>query len=488
MAYGKMIWTPRQTQALYLDGSHYLELPEQPNLIETNPGFEDGDLTGWIGATGVTVSAGSAYSGTYKATIPIEKVISTDQTINLLRGVKYKLIVALKGVGDDLAPLISIIDQYGKFAMSSDQDEFALTANWQIWSINFTATQNYQNCVIQIANAAGGNLYVDDVSLSVEYLDYGIDDFTIDLLHCPLATTGNICLARKCSDALSTTGIGWQLYHDSAGVYRLALNDGGGQVVIASSAITQLQNLLYHWVRVVVSRTNNLVSFYVDGVAKGSGSIAAVTGSISSDQPLRLFAWDSGTALYKGFCDFIRFTRTPIPNATWMASEWASIQYGCLRQCFDNGALWEFEEDLIDQSANHLLLNYLPGDDPTYEDGWPYADGEVGYTFSHNYNYGHQESYIDMPDRGRTLDGQAWQYAPIQDKRSYILPFTTLTAAQINILNAAYLAHTPIQFYLDADLPKTADVYITAPPQRTSQPYFRIGAFVSDISLSLEEI
>ena len=108
------------------------------------------------------------------------------------------------------------------------------------------------------------------------------------------------------------------------------------------------------------------------------------------------------------------------------------------------------------------------------------------YTFAQNYSYGHVPGYLDLVSRKRALDGTAYvDIGPI--KRTWSLKFTGAPLVQKEAWEAAYESGLPIDFYLDADLPLTAQVILTAPPDSSSEAAFISGVHTWSISVELEE-
>jgi len=108
------------------------------------------------------------------------------------------------------------------------------------------------------------------------------------------------------------------------------------------------------------------------------------------------------------------------------------------------------------------------------------------YTFAVNYQFGHKPGYLDLVSRKRALDGTAYADAgPI--KRTWQLDFSGAPLAQKEAFEAAYESGLPVDFYLDADLAKTAEVEFTAPPDIASEAAFIAGVHTWSISVEFEE-
>lgn len=108
------------------------------------------------------------------------------------------------------------------------------------------------------------------------------------------------------------------------------------------------------------------------------------------------------------------------------------------------------------------------------------------YVFAVNYSFGHKPGYLDLNSRKRALDGTAYMDAgPI--KRTWSLEFTAAPLAQKEAFEAAYESGLPFDFYLDADLSRTAEVIMTAPPDFESKAAFIGGVHTWSISIELEE-
>lgn len=108
------------------------------------------------------------------------------------------------------------------------------------------------------------------------------------------------------------------------------------------------------------------------------------------------------------------------------------------------------------------------------------------YTFAVNYSFGHKPGYLDLNSRKRALDGTGYMDAgPI--KRTWSLEFSGAPLAQKEAFEAAYESGLPFDFYLDADLARTAEVNMTAPPDFESEMKFIGNDHTWSINVELEE-
>ncbi len=108
------------------------------------------------------------------------------------------------------------------------------------------------------------------------------------------------------------------------------------------------------------------------------------------------------------------------------------------------------------------------------------------YIFAKNYSFGHKPGYLDLNSRKRALDGTAYMDAgPV--KRFWELEFTGAPLAQKEAFEAAYESGLPIDFYLDADLARTAEVNFDAPPDIESEEKFVDEVYTWAISVRFEE-
>jgi len=97
-----------------------------------------------------------------------------------------------------------------------------------------------------------------------------------------------------------------------------------------------------------------------------------------------------------------------------------------------------------------------------------YPDGETAttYAFGRNPKYPYGVGRLDLVSRKRALDGTAFSDKG-PTKKTYHLEFAAAPAAQKEAFEAAYDSGYPVNFYLDADEAKTAEVEFDAPPEIT---------------------
>jgi hypothetical protein len=471
MANGKIHFTPYPSRALFLPGIFSLLLAEEDNLIGVNPGFEMGDGTGWQATDGatLTVTSGDAYEGTHKAEITgvdmhvgLESV--SPNIFNLLRGIRCKIIIPYKASATGESFNINIFDENNLPVIPVLSNTFAYQTGWKLAVVNFIPDRDYINCYLYIYSTqnSGVTYYFDKIILAQEYLDMGLDSFAIDLLHQPLLGTGLKTLAHKGPADLTADGAhGYHVYFNwSDYKYYLYLNDGTNKGAFASSAVTAIQNQLYHWPRVEIDRTAGLASFFANNVAAGTQDISAITGNLSNNNELRLFGLAGDTNLYKGFCDFVRFQRGAILPAAWRAAEWSRLQYGRLRPAPAAGALWEFDDNLLDRGPHRLLLAASGVTPPTYAQGWPYCVAPIIYPFAENFDWdftGPESIPSDTIVRASETGAAYKTLGP--RKNAYFLPFKYISEDQMCALKAAEEGGGLIDLWLDADQEQTARVF-----------------------------
>lgn len=480
MANGKIQYTPYPSRAISLDSSYYLSLTESENLVTMNPGFELGSLTGWtagkLGFYGsdVSIVSGSAYEGTYNIKVMGQSGFYYNQTFNLERGKKYKFGFAAKWDTSDVTLVVALYDENDILIFQVDTDS-GLSTNWKMYWSNFTPGRNYYNCRVEVSIGGVLTHYVemDNFLLQVEYLDFGTESFTIDALIYPFELDGYKTLACKYDYGVPSTG--WHLYYYTDYKYHLSLLDGTNSITINSDVVSQLQTNAYHWVRVVVDRTNDLAHFYVNGESAGiNKDISSITGSVTVADELRLFGINGSANLLNGWCDFIRFQRGTALSSTWMADEWSRIQYGRIRTTISNTAIWEFNDSLADE-VNGLTLTVSDSSTHSYADGWPYADGTVSYTFSLNYTYSFKVTPLGGGGLVRAnLTGSAYNRPGPRGKFAYVLSFDAIDMDQYNVLLAAWEGGEAIDLWLDADKEQTDTVYFDSDnsPGLSAIPYF----------------
>lgn len=283
-------------------------------------------------------------------------------------------------------------------------------------------------------------------ALGVDFL--GSIDPTVADAECWLTAKGAASLANLA---------GWHFYC-KPGTRRLGLrlNDGG----VAPLAVETDDNMLPalgspFWARVEADRTNGLALFYVNGALVASRDISAVTGSLNNSEPLKIGAYDASTNRFKGRVDLVRFDTGRLLSATWHTEEWSRVRYGCPRQAQDFLAYWTFYgESLVDISANAYELTWQGGGSPAYEIGWPGCDGAIAYTFEVNCEIDFEPGRLDLDDNQRMADAAAYNYPHPNQKATFRLPFKHIDPPQQAAFVAAWEAKQPVDFYLDADLPK----------------------------------
>ena len=189
----------------------------------------------------------------------------------------------------------------------------------------------------------------------------------------------------------------------------------------------------------------------------------------------------------KGSCDFIRFQRGTLLDATWQTEEWGRIQAGRLRGPTSAAALWDFNDSLEDSSQGLWLSEPVAA--ITYAQGWPYCVAPVTYPFAVNYTYDYKVTPIGGDSLVRGFQsGAAFSY-PAPRKDSWELPFVGITMAQYSAFKAAYEGCEVMELWLDSAKEKTALVYFDpqSPPVLEGKPYWRNGVLVVNMTLYLVE-
>ncbi len=481
MASGKIQYTPYPSRAIVLSGIYSLLLSEEDNFLYTNPGFENGEesnVSGWElmpGSEGtMDVVAGGSYNGDYHldmhvTSTPGNVTIRSNDTFNLTGGSKYKMGFAIKAAlaASITSIIIGVYDENGLPIHLVYKADILPGAAWKMCWFNFIPDRNYSNCIFGVSfycQSATAHLYLDYDFIIREYLDFGTEDFSIDLLWQPLLDTGEKYLVRKCVDDFSR---GWKLtYSWSDFKYYLTIADGTDTATISSNAISQVEDQEYHWLRLTVDRTG-LASFFVNGAAQGSGSVAAVTGNISVESPLRLFGQTDALGFAKGWCDFIRFTRGTLMSTAWMAEEWSRIQRGRIRRSSGFTALWDFSDNLVDDCQGLILGASPVSETPTYTSGWPYNVSPLEYQFARGPRH---DGFEITPLTSGTVvraksTGKAYLY-PGPSKMSYKLPFKGITDDQWSAFMAACEGGEVVDLWLDSAKEQTDRVYFTEPPEK----------------------
>ena len=319
------------------------------------------------------------------------------------------------------------------------------------------------------------------LSLDDAAFNFGVDNFAVDFLFRVDGAVVNS--APYIVSKLIAPAAGWAIFWDKTssrmGFY---LSDGTQQATIYSingscPADTDL------WVRLAVARSG-LVSFTVNNLAAGSGSIAAVSGSLDNIQPLRIGAYSTGVSLFLGTIGFLRIDQGRLLPAAWVEEEWWRLKYGCRRRAQDFLAFWPFYGDsLADLSANAFELTWQGGGDPLFADGWPGSDGSIAYPFLRNFAWGHEPGEVQLDDNQRMADGSAYNYPHPNPKRTFLLPFKNIDLEQQIAFEGAWAGKQPVGLCLDSDRPLTGNFQMMKYPLLKS-----IFGKKVDAELDLEEV
>lgn len=120
-----------------------------------------------------------------------------------------------------------------------------------------------------------------------------------------------------------------------------------------------------------------------------------------------------------------------------------------------------------------------------YPSGDPAA---LTYNFVKNFDYGHQEGYIESDDNVRAFDGTLHSYAGAR-KKTFELTFSNVLKAQLDALQLAYVVGADIDLYLDGGSPTPdAVVRMMTPPVAESQAAFVNGVYTYSFDLTFEEV
>jgi len=180
--------------------------------------------------------------------------------------------------------------------------------------------------------------YVDD-----EALDFGTNDFTVDLWIAVPATGSAMALVNK-KDEANFDNEGWtvQINPDSKLQGRIA--DGDSNSLSAADG-TALDDGSYYHVAIAFDRSGNMI-LYVNGIADGTAKgIANEAGSINNFEDVLSGVRTHGTPLYyTGDIDDLRLSETLRPPA------WIKATYETGR------------DDLIDFGSEEILVLERPTD------------------------------------------------------------------------------------------------------------------------------
>lgn len=307
----------------------------------------------------------------------------------------------------------------------------------------------------------GGTEYL---SLDEADFNFGTEDFALDaLLHVDAdAADAELWILAKGASSLASAA-GWHWFIDKANLrLGLRINDGdvAATVVYSSSNVITLGS--WAWVRVEADRDGS-ATFYVNGAAAGSGSIAAAAGSVSNADVVKAGAYDASTHRLKGAIDFLRVDQGRLLGAAWTLEEWYRTKYGCTRRGEDFLARWEFDGSLVDVSDNLYTLVWHGAGAAAYEDGWPYGAAPVEYAFQRNYRPEPELGWVETDDVQMALDGTSFLHRGPRLRRG-VLEFPAAGLEQAIALQAVWEAGGEFVLHLDGGRPGFPAV-MPFPPQ-----------------------
>ena len=111
---------------------------------------------------------------------------------------------------------------------------------------------------------------------------------------------------------------------------------------------------------------------------------------------------------------------------------------------------------------------------------------QITYDFVQNYDYGHEQGYLETDDNARSLDGTLYSYAGTR-KKKFTLSFSYVLRSQLDSFQMIWSFQCPIDLYLDG-VNFDATVKIMTPPAGTSQAAFIGGAYTYSFQVEMEEV
>jgi hypothetical protein len=312
--------------------------------------------------------------------------------------------------------------------------------------------------------------------------DFGTADFAVDALLRIDADTPDAEAVIAAKGAASLGGAaGWHFVADTVNLkLGLRINDGDVAAAYVASNAAAFSLGAWFWARVTADRDGN-ATFYVNGVSVGAGAVSAAAGSLNNSEALKVGGQDASASRLKGAMDFLRFDAGRLLSAAWAAREWDRLRYGARRSVQDFLELWSFEESLTGDSDAAHILAWQGGGGAAYETGYPASEGTITYQFGKNFQYGHEDAFLDVDDRQRSLDGGLFSYVGARKSR-LVVKFPAAALAQVVALQAAWAGGRELDFYEDADLPRTCQALMAAPPAAQS-----VANGLYELEIELEE-
>ena len=325
------------------------------------------------------------------------------------------------------------------------------------------------------------------LSLDNSAFNMGTGDFSLDAYLKISSTPADTesWITAKGTSAL-TSAAGWHFFYEKT-LLRLGLriNDGGATPLVVYSNNSAFSLDTDFWARVTVDR-DGLATFFVNGVAMGTGAVSSKAGSLDNAENLKVGGYDASTKRHKGTISFLRIDKARILSADWCTQEWDRIRFGWPQRIGKATALWDFENSLIDLSAELFTLIYNGGGSPSYVDGPPFTSAPITISFTQNFSYGREENMVEGTDFARTLDGTGQSYA-LFTKMVHRLQFTGVLYSQWAAFMAAKMSGEPVDLYLDTGEEIVCTGLIKEIADSKIMAAFNAGEPTRNIALTIEE-
>jgi hypothetical protein len=246
----------------------------------------------------------------------------------------------------------------------------------------------------------------------------------------------------------------------------------GTHTVALSSAAGVVPTGSWFYLRIDIDRAG-LGTIYVDGMLVASGSVTAVTGSITADA-LGVY---SGIGTNPLDLALVRIDVGRSLSAEWVAQEWDRLRYGIPVTQGDFTTTWSFNQTMVDLSG---VFTFSPTTAYSWIDGFPYALRPITYPLPFGANWGHNAEYIDADDIQRTIDGTL-HVARGPRKRHLSMSFECDRAQKV-ALEGAWAGGNLLSFFERDSQPASLVGYMAQPPtvQSLFEGYFQVDLEVQE--------
>ena len=168
-----------------------------------------------------------------------------------------------------------------------------------------TSVKKFGTGSLSLATNTGSDYFSEN---QYQTFAFGTGDFTIETWIYPTSTTSYQCLVSVGSGDGTNTGE-FSLYSRHAGANGMIIyyNSGGGnQALYTSNGIVPANNV---WSHLAVVRYNGTVTFYLNGVAGTTGTIAGQLGGASVQTTIGVRTGNTSITYFPGYLDDFRVSK-----------------------------------------------------------------------------------------------------------------------------------------------------------------------------------